>query len=172
MSDIVLRVLAANTGLRLLACTSTELTKEAAHRHETSPIATAALGYGLTAGALLGASWTWILILSCLSLALSAWVRWRPVAQLFLLGMLTVPTGFARAVNEILELDRDWAVLFSPTDLLTVTRAGLFGDTVHSWAYIDLPDLPLASAWLAVALLCAACLLLLTLKVKAFEVVR
>ena len=56
MSDIVLRVLAANTGLRLLACTSTELTKEAARRHETSPIATAALGYGLTAGALLGAT--------------------------------------------------------------------------------------------------------------------
>lgn len=124
------------------------------------------------AGALLGASWTWILILTCLSLALSAWVRWRPVAQLFLLGMLTVPTGFARAVNGILELDRDWAVLLSPTDLLTVTRAALFGDTVHSWAYIDLPDVPLAAAWLAVALLCAACLLLLTLKVKAFEVVR
>ncbi|MEZ4767752.1 MAG: Hsp33 family molecular chaperone HslO [Caldilineales bacterium] len=56
MSDIILRVLARNAGLRVLACTSTELAQEAARRHDTSPIAAAALGYGLTAGALLGAT--------------------------------------------------------------------------------------------------------------------
>ncbi len=117
-------------------------------------------------------SWVWILILTSLSLALSAWVRWRPVAQLLLLGMLTVPAGFSRAVNEILDLDRDWAALFSPSDILTITRAGLFGPAVGDWAYIDLPAVPVAGAWLSLAALCGACLLLLGFKIKAFEVVR
>jgi ABC-2 type transport system permease protein len=123
-------------------------------------------------GALLGASWIWIILLTSLSLALSAWVRWRPVAQLFLLGMLTVPVGFGRAINGILELKRDWGVLISPSDILSVIRAGLFGPTVQNRIYIDLPDIPLVSAWLAFGLICGTCILLLRLKIKAFEVVR
>ena len=56
MSDTILRMMARDAGLRVLACTSTELAREAARRHSTSPLASAALGYGLTAGALLGAT--------------------------------------------------------------------------------------------------------------------
>lgn len=54
MSDTILRVLASSAGLRVLVCTTTELAREAARRHNTSPLASAALGYGLTAGAALG----------------------------------------------------------------------------------------------------------------------
>lgn len=56
MSDTILRVMARDAGLRLMVCSSTELAREAARRHNTSPVASAALGYGLTAAALLGAT--------------------------------------------------------------------------------------------------------------------
>ncbi|MGE5602459.1 MAG: Hsp33 family molecular chaperone HslO [Nitrososphaerales archaeon] len=55
MGDYVLRVLAKDAGVRVLTCTTTELSREAARRHAAYPIAAAALAYGMTAGALLGA---------------------------------------------------------------------------------------------------------------------
>lgn len=55
MDDYMLRVWSKEMGLRGLACTTTALAREAAHRHHTTPLATAALAYGLTAAALLGA---------------------------------------------------------------------------------------------------------------------
>lgn len=55
MDDYMLRVWSKEEGLRGLACTTTTLAREAAHRHRTTPVATAALACGLTAAALLGA---------------------------------------------------------------------------------------------------------------------
>ena len=55
MGDHVLRVLSKDAGVRVLTCTATELAREAARRHAAYPIAAAALAYGMTAGALLGA---------------------------------------------------------------------------------------------------------------------
>ncbi|KAA3654566.1 MAG: Hsp33 family molecular chaperone HslO [Chloroflexi bacterium] len=55
MTDYLIRVIAKEAGLRGLACFTTELTQEAAQRHETKPTATVALAEGLTGVALLGA---------------------------------------------------------------------------------------------------------------------
>jgi molecular chaperone Hsp33 len=54
-SDRIVRVLAKEAGVRGLACVTTALVAEAQRRHHTSPAATVALGYGLTAVALMGA---------------------------------------------------------------------------------------------------------------------
>ncbi len=54
MSDIMVRVLAKEAGVRGLACVTTELVQKVAQRHAAYPVAAAALGYGLTAGVLLG----------------------------------------------------------------------------------------------------------------------
>jgi molecular chaperone Hsp33 len=54
VSDYMLRIISKQAGVRGLACVTTELVTEAARRHQTVPVATAVLGYGLTAGALLG----------------------------------------------------------------------------------------------------------------------
>lgn len=54
MNDTLLRILAKPAGLRGLACITTDLAREAARRHTAAPVAAAALGYGLTAAALLG----------------------------------------------------------------------------------------------------------------------
>lgn len=54
MNDTLLRILAKPAGLRGLACITTDLAREAARRYTAAPVAAAALGYGLTAAALLG----------------------------------------------------------------------------------------------------------------------
>lgn len=50
----MIRLLAKEAGVRGLICVTTNLVKEAQQRHSASPTATATLGYGLTAAALLG----------------------------------------------------------------------------------------------------------------------
>lgn len=54
MSDYILRATAANLMIRAFAIRSTELVEYARQRHGTSPVATAALGRLLSAGAMMG----------------------------------------------------------------------------------------------------------------------
>ncbi len=54
MSDYIVRATAANNQIRAFAATTRELVEEARERHNTSPVATAALGRLLTAGAMMG----------------------------------------------------------------------------------------------------------------------
>lgn len=52
--DHIVRVLAKEAGVLAMACTVRSVVQEAARRHAASPVATAALGYGLSAAALMG----------------------------------------------------------------------------------------------------------------------
>lgn len=54
MQDYLLRVMAKEEGVLLQLCVTTAMTSEAARRHQTAPLATAALGYALTGITLLG----------------------------------------------------------------------------------------------------------------------
>lgn len=54
MKDYIVRASAANTQIRAFAAVTTELVEEARKAHNTSPVATAALGRLLTGGALMG----------------------------------------------------------------------------------------------------------------------
>ena len=56
MSDYIVRAMAANQQIRAFAATTKDLVEHARSIHNTSPVATAALGRLLTAGAMLGAS--------------------------------------------------------------------------------------------------------------------
>ena len=54
MKDYIVRASAANTQIRAFAAVTTELVEEARQRHNTSPVATAALGRLLTGGVMMG----------------------------------------------------------------------------------------------------------------------
>ncbi len=54
MNDYIIRAIAANNQIRAFAAVTTETVEEARKDHNTSPVATAALGRLLTAGAMMG----------------------------------------------------------------------------------------------------------------------
>ena len=54
MSDYIVRAAAADNQIRAFAITSREMVEKARQIHNTSPVATAALGRSLSAGAMMG----------------------------------------------------------------------------------------------------------------------
>lgn len=54
MSDYIVRATAADAQIRVFAAYTKDMVEEARRRHETSPVATAALGRLMTAGAMMG----------------------------------------------------------------------------------------------------------------------
>jgi ABC-2 type transport system permease protein len=105
----------------------------------------------------------WIVVLSLLSLALSAWVKWRIIAGALLLGTLFVGAGFARAINAVLQTKQ--GLLVDLGTLVSIIWHDLFRDNA------DLP-LSITEAWIAVLAFAGFCLYLLMRKVRANEVIR
>ncbi len=102
-------------------------------------------------------------MLSLLTLAISAWVKWKPVARVVLLAVFFVLAGFAFAINHI--LDTRWGSVLSIGAMNDVVRQHLFTgrdpDVIPPWA-----------AWLALGAACLLFLSMLRRKVRAYEVVR
>jgi ABC-2 type transport system permease protein len=108
-------------------------------------------------------SWAWILVLSFLSLALSAYCRWKPVARIALVAVLFVLPAFGLMANEILNtsLGRMLAIL----DMMLILAHGLFGTE-------PMFEFPVILAAVSLGGTCLICLGLLARKIKAYEVVR
>jgi ABC-type transport system involved in multi-copper enzyme maturation permease subunit len=113
--------------------------------------------------AILLGSWVSIGALTLVSLALSAYVKWKPVARLGLFAVFIVAFGFAGVIGGI--LDTPWGALGSMGHLLLVIWASLFG--TDPWI-----ELPPWAAWIAMATLCTLFFALLWRRVRAYEVVR
>ena len=113
-------------------------------------------------GVFLGA-WVWILLMCFLSLAISAWVRWRPVAGAMLFGVFLVLAGFGEAVNQIVDTCK--GTLLNLEAVVDSINAWLF--QVDSWSRV-----PVDQAWLSLVVTLGLCLLILNRKLKAYEIVR
>jgi ABC-2 type transport system permease protein len=125
------------------------------------------LGENLRIGAaLFVGSWAWILVVSLVVLAISAWVKWKPVARISLLIVFFVLTGFARALNET--LDTWWGYLLSLSTAMSNVWAYLFGLEVDDSHFAQ----PVWAAWLTLIAGCALALWLLSRRIRAYEVVR
>ena len=113
-------------------------------------------------GVVLG-SWGWIVTISFLALAISAWVRWRPLAGFFLLMLYFAGDFFAFIVRQL--FGTDWGQLVNIRRLARVAWAGLLD--------VPLPaGPPPIVAWAALAGIVGVSLLLLHRKIRAYEVVR
>jgi len=133
------------------------------------------------ASAIVISSVVWILLLALLSQAVSALVKWRVIASAALLGIFFIPWVFGAVVNQMF-LTR-WGSIISLGALMRNVTSGLFGTFVQASGQVTrfdgrigreivVNEMPLWAAWLALFVVCAICLALLSRKVKAYEVVR
>ena len=116
----------------------------------------------MASGIFLG-SWIWIICISLLALALSAWVKWRIAAGALILGVLFMGSTFSLAINRVLQTEQGY--LLNISRLINI----IWQDLLH-----DPSDraLPAGEAWFGIIVFSCICFWLLMKKVKANEVVR
>jgi ABC-2 type transport system permease protein len=124
----------------------------------------------------------WILLLSLLSQAISALVKWRVVASGAILGIFFIPLAFGEFINVIFATR--WGTLISLFSLIKNVSSGLFGtftSVAGTLTYTDvsgreveilISEPPLWISWAVICGVCLVCLALLSWKVKAYEVVK
>ncbi|HWB84950.1 MAG TPA: ABC transporter permease subunit [Bryobacteraceae bacterium] len=119
-------------------------------------------------------SWIWILVLTLLALALSAWVKWKPAAGALLFGVFFVAAGFGATVNNVERTK--WGDLFNITSMVGSVWVALFGDPDRTGAVFfrvsrDSP-IPQWCCYAMLAGLALLCLYMLARKIRGAEVVR
>lgn len=135
--------------------------------------------FGIEAG-LSGPSWAWdnlwlanaiffssfgyVLVLSLLGLALSAWVRWKPIAGALVLGTFFLGAGFGAAVNAIMHTTSGYYI--DVGHMMRTLWAALFRETSYD------AGVSVTGAVIQLAAVCGVCLWLLARKTRAFEVIR
>lgn len=115
------------------------------------------------AAAILGVSLLWILVLSLLSLALSAWVKWRVVAGALLLATFFIGAGFGQAINSVLNTENGF--FLNIAYLLETVAHQLFRDGVSQ-------RISVTKASIILLLFAGCCLWLLMRKIRPNEVVE
>lgn len=126
-------------------------------------------------GMFIGA-WIWILVLSLLALALSAWVKWKPAAGALMFGVFFVAAGFGATINGVQRTT--WGHLFNISYLIGSVWVRLFegvNKTTNGAVFFRAPqgeELPLWCSWAALIALCLICLYMLARKIRGTEVVR
>jgi ABC-2 type transport system permease protein len=116
------------------------------------------------AAGIMSCSLLWILVVSLLTLAISAWVRWRPIATLSVFGYFFVSSAMGAMVNEA--LDTEWGSVLIAAKLMRFLWSDFFGIPSVSGA------LPAVASVAALAVTSAVFLAMLVRRVRAFEVVR
>jgi ABC-2 type transport system permease protein len=121
-------------------------------------------------------AWIWILLVSLLALALSAWVKWKPAAGALIFVVFFVTAGFGGALNAAVRTT--WGHLLSLGYLVGSTWEQLFEGgrrTTTGAVFFRVPigeELPLWACWSALGLVCLVCLYMLARRVRGAEVVR
>ncbi len=127
------------------------------------------------AGAIFLGSWIWILLLSLLALALSAWVKWKPLAGGLLFGVFFVAAGFGGAINAVMRTQ--WGNLLNLSHLIGTVWTSLFEQPMHRGSgavffRVHGNDVPTWACWISLLAICGFCLYLLSKKIRGAEVVR
>ena len=113
---------------------------------------------------ILACSALWILVVSLLTLAVSAWVRWRPIATLSVFGYFFISAAIGTLANKLLHTS--WGNVLNIVKLMRFLWSDFFG-------LQPLRDaLPTGAVVLAIVLTCLGFLAMLGRRVRAYEVVR
>lgn len=109
-------------------------------------------------------SWIWILTLGLLALAISAWVKWRPVAAFAMLFVMLAGEFFGSLlINSLFRTD--YGSLISLRVLIREVWSSLLGLS-------DADSLPIIAVTISLGLLIGFLLFLLYRKIRAYEVVK
>src|SRR5215468_9398392 len=108
-------------------------------------------------------SFSWLVILSLLATAFSAWIKWRTAASAALFAILIIPTPIGFAIQG----------LFGTTMGHLLNLAAAFSSLAKHLFRLNWMDSLLSEgeAWFVFAAYAAVCLLMLSRKVRAYEVV-
>jgi ABC-2 type transport system permease protein len=115
------------------------------------------------AAALFIGSLIWIVVLSLIAMAMSAWVKWKVAAGTLIIAIFIAGAGFGAAINAVMRTK--YGSLLNLTAVMATVWSKLFRLTAPR-------DIGLLDAWIALGVACVICLWLLTRKVRAFEVVK
>jgi ABC-2 type transport system permease protein len=108
-------------------------------------------------------SMAWILLLSLLAVALSAWVKWKVVAGALILGVFGIGAGLAAMINSVLVTDLGAMVDLSR--IMYTIWSSQFGQETAT-------GLEPFEAWIGFFGVCTVCLLLLERKIRPKEIVK
>ncbi len=131
-------------------------------------------------------SFVWILLLSLLALAVSSLVKWRVVASGALLGMFFIPSAFGEIINNLFltrvghlvsiwaSINSVWDGLFGLFERQSGQIKGTVSNPIYSKQFFDIVLLepPLWASWLVLAAVGGIAILLLSRKVRAYEVIK
>lgn len=120
------------------------------------------------AGAIFVISWAWIILLSLLAIALSAWVKWRLAASGLLFAVFIAPTPLTIIINE--ELHSKMGTLIHPSMIMNMLTDNLF--RLENQISPEWMVPPTWSLWGALIVIALVCIGLLSLKVRAYEVIK
>jgi len=131
----------------------------------------ARLAYGIFFG-----SWIWILLLSLMALALSAWVKWKPAAGALMFVLFFVTSAFAATINAVQRTH--WGNLASISYLVGSIWVQLFegaNKTTNGAVFFRSPigeECPLWLCWAGLIVVVLICLYMLARKIRGAEVIR
>jgi ABC-2 type transport system permease protein len=117
-------------------------------------------------GPILWTSLVWIVLLSLVALATSAWVKWRIVAMGAIFAVFLIPSGFGAVIDATLQTH--WGRLL---DLAYLFHVILYAGFRTSYTGTE-ATIPHSAAWGMFALVSVLSLELLQARLRAFEVVR
>lgn len=121
-------------------------------------------------------AWLWIILLSLLALALSAWVKWKPAAGALVFGVYFVGAAFGAVINAVQRTN--WGSLFNLGYVVGSVWVRLMegaSRTTDGAVFFRSPQdqaLPIGWCWFAIFVVAGACLYMLAKKIRGTEVVR
>lgn len=107
--------------------------------------------------------WAWLLVIGLLALAISAWVKWRPVAIATMFGIFFVLGGMSQTLQQL--LDSEWPTVINLGEVITIVVATRFFPQEPT-------PIPVAVAWAALGGFALLSLTLLWRRIRPWEIVR
>ena len=112
----------------------------------------------------------WILMLSLISLAVSAWVKLRIVATGVIFISFFIPAGLGEMFNAI--MGTYWGQLLNFSSLFRLILAKGFREETGLLGPVDGTDVPLWAAWGVLIAVCLLSLFILNVRLRARETVK